>query len=207
MNLPNALTVSRICLVPLLVTVLLTKFEGRQIAGIPVELVAAAIFGLASLTDWADGYLARRRKQVTPLGQVIDPLADKLLTSAAFISLVQMELAPAWMVAVIIGREFAVTALRSLTYARGVAIPASWLGKVKMIGQVVAILALILSQGQQPQLLLIGHAALWLVVVMALVSAADYFRRFNFFYVPRGSSGKSSPGEPGSVVKLDRKAG
>ena len=75
---------------------------------------------LASLTDWLDGYLARRRKQVTALGQVIDPLADKLLTSAAFISLVQMELAPAWMVAVIIGREFAVTALRSLAYARGV---------------------------------------------------------------------------------------
>src|SRR5438105_15516494 len=145
MNLPNALTVSRICLVPLLVVVLLTKFEGRQILGVPVELVGAAIFGLASLTDWADGYLARRRKQVTPLGQVIDPLADKLLTSAAFISLVQMELAPAWMVAVIIGREFAVTALRNLAYSRGVVIPASPLGKIKMVAQVVAILALILG--------------------------------------------------------------
>src|SRR5438552_15182942 len=154
MNLPNALTVSRICLVPLLVVVLLTKFEGRQILGVPVELVGAAIFGLASLTDWADGYLARRRKQITPLGQVIDPLADKLLTSAAFISLVQMDLAPAWMIAVIIGREFAVTALRSLGYARGVAIPASPLGKIKMIAQVVAILALILSYGEQRQLLL-----------------------------------------------------
>jgi len=201
MNLPNALSVTRIFLVPLLVVVLLTKFEGRQIAGIPVELVGAAIFGLASLTDWADGYLARRRKQVTPLGQVIDPLADKLLTSAAFISLVQMDLAPAWMVAVIIGREFAVTALRSLSFARGVAIPASWLGKVKMIGQVVAILALILSQGEQPQLLFIGHTALWVVVVTALISAADYFRRFNFFAAPRVSPAKSS------VVKLDRKAG
>src|SRR5216110_3788052 len=92
--------------VPLIVVVLLTKFEGRQIFGIPNEIVAAAIFGLASLTDWADGYLARRRKQVTPLGQVIDPLADKLLTSAAFISLVQMEMASAWIVALIIGREF-----------------------------------------------------------------------------------------------------
>src|SRR2546423_8855388 len=93
MNLPNSLSVSRICLVPLLVVVLLTKFEGRQILGVPVELVGAAIFGLASLTDWADGYLARRRKQITPFGQFIDPLADKLLTLAAFISLVQMELA------------------------------------------------------------------------------------------------------------------
>src|SRR5918912_1129908 len=123
MNLPNALTVSRICLVPL--------------------LVGAGIFGLASLTDWADGYLARRRKQITPLGQVIDPLADKLLTSAAFISLVQLDLAPAWMVAVLLGREFAVTALRSLAYSRGVAVPASQLGKIKMVAQVIAILALI----------------------------------------------------------------
>src|SRR5713226_8286953 len=125
MNLPNSLTVSRIFLVPLLVVVLLTKFEGRQILGVPTEIVGAAIFGLASLTDWADGYLARRRKQITMLGQVIDPLADKLLTSAALISLVQIDLAPAWMVAIIIGREFAVTGLRSLTYARGIAIPAS----------------------------------------------------------------------------------
>src|SRR5689334_13381277 len=145
MNLPNALTVTRIFLVPLLVVVLLTKFEGRMIFGVRKELVGAAIFGLASLTDWLDGYVARRRKQVTSLGQVIDPLADKLLTSAAFLALVQMGLAPAWMVAVIIGREFAITGLRSLAYARGVAIPASPLGKVKMIAQVVAILALILS--------------------------------------------------------------
>jgi len=183
MNLPNSLTVTRICLVPLLVVVLLTKFEGRQILGIPTELVGAGIFGLASLTDWADGYLARRRKQITPLGQVIDPLADKLLTSAAFISLVQMGLAPAWMVAVIIGREFAVTGLRSLTYARGVAIPASPLGKVKMIAQVVAILALILSSAGPAADVLwwIGQTALWIVVVAALVSAADYFRRFNLF--------------------------
>ena len=183
MNLPNSLTVTRICLVPLLVVVLLTKFEGRQILGMQTEFVGAGIFALASLTDWADGYLARRRKQITALGQVIDPLADKLLTSAAFISLVQMGLAPAWMVAVIIGREFAVTALRSLTYARGVAIPASPLGKVKMIAQVIAILSLILSAaGEAAELLWwIGQAALWVVVITALVSAADYFRRFNLF--------------------------
>src|SRR5919198_1593157 len=122
MNLPNALTISRIFLVPLLVVLLLTKFEGHLILGVPKELVGAAIFGLAALTDWLDGYLARRRKQITTLGQVIDPFADKLLTSAALISLVQMDLAPAWMVAVIIGRELAVTGLRSLAYARGVVI-------------------------------------------------------------------------------------
>src|SRR5215216_856752 len=142
MNLPNSLSVTRIFLVPLHVVVLLTKFEGRLIFGVPKEIVGAAIFAIASFTDWADGYLARRRKQITPLGQVIDPLADKLLTSAALISLVQMDLAQSWMVAVIIGREFAVTTLRSLAYAR-------------------------------------------VVVVTALVSAADYFRRFNLFLSPR----------------------
>lgn len=185
MNLPNSLTVSRIFLVPLLVVVLLTKFEGRVIFGVPKELVGAAIFGLASLTDWLDGYLARRRKQITALGQVIDPFADKLLTSAALISLVQMDVAPAWMVAVIIGREFAVTGLRSLAYARGVAMPASRLGKIKMIAQVVAILALILGHGGSRELLLLGQAGLWVVVVSALVSAADYFRRFNLILNPR----------------------
>src|SRR5438046_194294 len=183
MNLPNALTLTRIFLVPLLVVVLLTKFEGRLILGVPKELVGAAIFGLASLTDWLDGYLARRRKQITTFGQVIDPLADKLLTSAALISLVQMNLAPAWMAVVIIGREFAVTGLRSLAYARGVVIPASPLGKIKMVAQVVAILALILAHGTR-ELLVVGQAALWVVVITALASAADYFRRFNLFPSP-----------------------
>ena len=187
MNLPNSLTVMRIFLVPLLVVVLLTKFEGRQILGVPNEIVGAAIFGLASLTDWADGYLARRRKQITPLGQMIDPLADKLLILAALISLVQMDLAPAWMVAVILGREFAVTALRSLAYARGIAVPASPLGKVKMVAQVVAILALILAHGRMRQFHLdrVGQAALWVVMVTALTSAADYFRRFSVVISPR----------------------
>jgi CDP-diacylglycerol--glycerol-3-phosphate 3-phosphatidyltransferase len=189
MNLPNSLTVTRIFLVPLLVVVLLTKFEGRQILGVPKELVGAAIFGLASLTDWLDGYLARRRKQVTALGQVIDPLADKLLISAALISLVQLDLATAWMVALIIGRELAVTGLRSLAYARGLVIPASPLGKIKMIAEVVAILALILSQvgtvGERNELYVLGQVALWVVVVAAFVSAADYFRRFNVVLSPR----------------------
>src|SRR6188474_733098 len=123
MNLPNSLTLVRMVLVPLLVVVLLTEFEGRQVFGISKELVAAAIFGVASITDWLDGYLARRRRQVTWLGQVLDPIADKLLTSAAFISLVQLGLAPAWMVALIISREFAITGLRSLAYTKGITIP------------------------------------------------------------------------------------
>jgi CDP-diacylglycerol--glycerol-3-phosphate 3-phosphatidyltransferase len=188
MNLPNALTISRIFFVPLLVVVLLTNFDGRNIAGVPTELVGAAIFGLASITDWLDGYLARRRKQITMLGQVIDPLADKLLTCAALISLVRMDLVVPWIATVIIGREFAVTTLRSVAYARGVSIPASPMGKIKMVGEVVAILALILAYGAdglRTPLYWIGQAALWVVIVAALASAVDYFRRFNVVLNPR----------------------
>jgi CDP-diacylglycerol--glycerol-3-phosphate 3-phosphatidyltransferase len=202
MNLPNSLTVTRIFLVPLLVVVLLTEFEGRQILGIPKEFVGAAIFGFASLTDWADGYLARRRKQVTPFGQFIDPFADKLLIVAALISLVSMDLAPAWMVAIIIGREFAVTTFRSIAYARGVVVPASRLGKIKMVAQVVAILALILGHGHKAWFMLLGQAALWVVVVAALVSAADYFRRFNLILSPRVADFTAARERRG-----DRKAG
>ena len=180
MNLPNTLSVTRIFLVPLLVVVLLTTFEGRMILGVRKELVGAAIFAVASLTDWLDGYFARRRQQVTAFGQFIDPLADKLLTVAAFVSLVQMELAPAWMVAIILGRDFAITALRSYSYTRGVSMPASFLGKLKMVAQVVAILALILGKDHLQQFVMVGQIALWVSVVAALVSAADYFRRFSW---------------------------
>jgi CDP-diacylglycerol--glycerol-3-phosphate 3-phosphatidyltransferase len=177
MNLPNTLTLVRIFLVPLLVVVLLTQ-AGREIFGVPKELLGAAIFGIASITDWLDGYLARRRRQVTWLGQVLDPIADKLLTSAAFISLVQLGLAPAWMVALIIGREFAITGLRSLAYTKGITIPASRLGKIKMASQVTAILLLILGWRPLPWLAPIGYAALWVVMLTAVISAIDYYRRF-----------------------------
>jgi CDP-diacylglycerol--glycerol-3-phosphate 3-phosphatidyltransferase len=171
MNLPNSLTLARIFLIPLLVVVLLTKFDGK-------ELVGAAIFGLAAFTDWLDGFLARRRKQVTTFGQLMDPLADKLLITAALVSLVQMELAPAWMVAVILGRELGVTVLRSVAYSRGITIPASPLGKVKMMSQVVAILLLILGRENLQGFFVLGNVALWVVVVTSLGSAADYYRRF-----------------------------
>ena len=178
MNLPNALTLARIFLVPLLVVALMTEFEGRLILGVRRELVAAAIFAVASVTDWLDGYLARRRKQVTTLGQLMDPIADKLLVMAALVSLVQMGLAPAWMVAAIIGRELAVTGLRSIAYNRGVTIAASPLGKFKMASQVVAILLLILGKDHLQQFFVLGQIALWVVLVTALVSAADYYGRF-----------------------------
>ncbi len=185
MNLPNSLTLARIFLVPLLVVVLWTEFEGK-------ELVGAAIFSVAALTDWLDGFLARRQKQVTTFGQLMDPLADKLLITAALISLVQMELAPAWMVAIILGRELGVTVLRSLAYSRGETIPASPLGKAKMMSQVVAILLLILGREHLRQFFVLGQIALWIVVVTALASALEYYRRFTL----AGPNPKSAPFEP-----------
>jgi CDP-diacylglycerol---glycerol-3-phosphate 3-phosphatidyltransferase len=179
-NLPNSLTLARIFLVPLLVVVLLTKLNGWEPPfGIGKELLAAGIFAVASLTDWADGYLARRRKQVTGLGQWMDPLADKLLVTAALVSLAQMGLAASWMVVVILGREFSVTLLRAVAHARGQALPASPIGKLKMAAQVVAILALILGSQQGGPLLWLGTIALWGATIAALISAADYYRHFN----------------------------
>ena len=188
MNLPNALSLARIFLVPLLVLVLVTKFEGRLIYGVRMELVGAAIFGIASLTDWLDGYLARRRKQVTTLGQLLDPLADKLLITAALLSLVQMDIAPAWMVLVILGREFAVTVLRGVAYSRGVVIAASPLGKLKMVSQVVAILLLILGYDHLQRFFILGRIALWVAVITAVASGLDYYRRFNHVLAQRGPS-------------------
>jgi CDP-diacylglycerol--glycerol-3-phosphate 3-phosphatidyltransferase len=169
-NLPNALTVLRIFLVPLLVVVLLTRFEGHVYFG-------AAIFGLAVLTDYLDGYFARRRNEVTRLGILLDPLADKLLTAAAFLSLVEMGVVPAWVVMIILARELAVTGLRNLAAGRGVLIRASGLGKGKMVAQVTAILLLLLSR-PLPWLRVPGLVALVVVVAVTLVSGADYFHRF-----------------------------
>jgi CDP-diacylglycerol--glycerol-3-phosphate 3-phosphatidyltransferase len=193
MNLPNSLTLTRIFLVPLLVVVLLTNSEGHVVFGVDKALLGAAIFGVASLTDFLDGFLARRRKQITTLGQMIDPMADKLLTSAAFISLVQMKLAPAWMVTVIIGRELAVTGLRSIAYARGLSIPASSLGKTKMIAQVVAILALILGRDRLQGFFVVGEVALWVVLATAVISGIDYYRKFNSVLSARVAEVKAAP--------------
>jgi CDP-diacylglycerol--glycerol-3-phosphate 3-phosphatidyltransferase len=171
-NLPNALTLLRIFMVPFLVVVLLTKFTGR-------EFVALAIFLLAAITDFFDGWVARRRNQMTRLGALLDPIADKLLMSAAFISLVEIDPqhVPAWMVVIIIGREFAVSGLRSIAAQQGVTISASSLGKGKMISQVVAISLLILGY-QLGQFRAIGTVALWAVMLFALASGVDYFAKF-----------------------------
>src|SRR5437667_12764695 len=147
MNLPNSLTIARIFFVPLLVAVLVAQNVSIRILGVTVtnEWLALAIFLVAAATDLLDGYLARRWGQVTTIGTLLDPIADKLLISAALISLVQVHAAPAWMAVLIIGREFAVTGLRSIAAAEGYTIKASDLGKTKMIAQVVAISFLLLS--------------------------------------------------------------
>lgn len=192
MNLPNSLTVGRIFLVPLLLVVLLTKPEGWRLFDVSKEAMGAVIFGVASLTDWLDGYVARRRKQVTGLGQWMDPLADKLLVTAALLSLLKMNLAPAWMVAVILGREFFVTVLRSIVHARGQAMPASPVGKVKLGAQVIAILVLILGRGPLADIIVVGQAALWVATLAAIVSAVDYWRKFNRLPAGRPAIGADS---------------
>lgn len=170
MNLPNSLTLFRIFLVPLLVVVLLTRFPNRAYIGV-------AIFVAAAVTDWLDGHLARRRRQVTAFGTWLDPIADKLLVAAAFIALVEMQLAPAWMVTIIVGREVAVTGLRNIALLRGFAIEVSQWGKAKMAVEVVAITTLILGETSLT-FATVGGWALWLAMALALFSATQYFHRF-----------------------------
>lgn len=191
MNLPNALTMLRIFLVPVLVVLLLTRTEHGLLLG-------TAVFGLGVLTDYLDGYFARKRNQVTRLGILLDPVADKLLTAAAFISLVEMDAVPAWMVVIIVGREFAVTGLRNVAASRGILIPASGLGKGKMVSQVVAIFLLLFAI-RWPVVRIVGLVALWVVVVMALASGLDYFRRF-WKTVSRPSARPEEPGLPGAAA-------
>ena len=169
-NAPNSLTLFRVFLVPFLVVALLTEFEGKEYVGL-------GIFLLAAVTDLVDGWIARRFNQITRLGILLDPIADKLLISAAFISLVELRLAPAWMVVVIIGREFAISGLRSVAAQQGVDMPASSLGKGKTVSQVIAISLLILGT-KLGEFQWLGPAVLWVVVVLAILSALDYLRKF-----------------------------
>jgi len=180
MNLPNALTILRIFFVPLLVAALVQeKYPGLQLAWltVPQEWLALAIFLAAAATDLLDGYLARRWKQVTTIGTLLDPIADKLLVSAALISLVQVRVLPGWMAILIIGREFAVSGLRSIAAAEGYTIRANDLGKTKMLAQVVAISWMMFSRGH-PAMHFSGMVLMWTVVFFAMLSAVSYFRKF-----------------------------
>ena len=144
MNLPNYLSLARIVIVPLLVVVLLTPVADQWL-GISGYVLAIIIFLIAAFTDILDGHLARRRNQVSTLGKFLDPIADKLLISAALIVLVEKHLAPSWAVVVILGREFIVTGLRSVAASEGIVIQAQNIGKLKMWAQCVSIVALLVA--------------------------------------------------------------
>ncbi len=172
MNLPIGLTLSRIVLVPLLIVFLISSYRVNV-------LIAAAIFLLAAVTDWLDGLIARRRNQVTTLGALLDPVADKLLVAAALVSLLQIEKVAAWMVVVIVGRELAVTGLRAVAATVGVIVPASRLAKWKTVGQYVAITMLIVEKGiESVPFHALATGVLWAALVLTVVSGVDYFYRF-----------------------------
>ncbi len=175
MNLPNSLTLIRIVLTPLLVYLLIYISEVYSI-------IAAAVFLAAAVTDWLDGHLARRRRQVTTLGKLLDPVADKILVSAALISMVQIDLVPGWMVMMIVGREFAVTGLRGIAATHGVVIEARDLAKYKTALQYVTIILLILTKSIPAEIqdyyVYFSTGALWMTLGVTLYSGVDYFVRF-----------------------------
>ncbi len=185
-NLPNYITLSRIFLIPVFIWVLSSnRFAGTNGQR---EILACAVFLAASITDGIDGYLARKRGQITTMGMLLDPLADKLLIAAAFITLVQFNphIVPAWIAVVIIGREFLVSGLRSIAAQQGFTIDASDLGKVKMVVQIVVVILCILEHQWRAwdfklfifPLNVLSVVGIWFMVTLSLVSAVDYFAAF-----------------------------
>ena len=179
MNLPNTLTIARIFFVPILVAVLVQEritlhWNGAVITN---DVVALIIFWVAAATDLLDGYLARRWKQVTTIGTLLDPIADKLLVSAALISLVQERVVPGWMVVLLVGREFAVSGLRSIAAVEGYTIKASELGKTKTFWQVLAISLLMISI-HHTWVATWANLSLYVVVLFSIWSAIAYFLKF-----------------------------
>jgi CDP-diacylglycerol--glycerol-3-phosphate 3-phosphatidyltransferase len=179
MNLPNTLTLLRIFFVPLLVAALVQAPSEVDLGFFTIrnELLALAIFLIAAATDLLDGYLARRWGQITTVGTLLDPIADKLLVSSALIALVQVRVVPAWMTIVVIAREFAISGLRSIAAAEGYIIKASDFGKAKLVSQVTAVSLLLLSM-RWPEWRDIAILAMWGVVVISVISALFYFRKF-----------------------------
>ncbi len=171
-NLPNILTSIRILLVPILVVVLLTKFDGKEFVGL-------GLFLLAALTDFLDGFFARRWNLVSRFGQLLDPAADKILVAAAFVSLVELDprVTPSWMVVTILAREFAVNALRSHAAAEQIVIPAGISGKIKTGAQIVAI-SLLIIYNQLGEFSHLAPISLWVAVLVTLYSGFEYFARY-----------------------------
>lgn len=181
MNIPNQITISRILLIPIFMAVMLIDFGWGNITFLGAEMginqfLGALIFLFASLTDWVDGYYARKYNLVTTFGKFLDPLADKLLVSAAFIILVEMNLAPSWIVILIISREFAVTGLRLVLAGEGEVVAAGWLGKIKTTAQIIAIATLLLHN---PIFAWIDFrfdiTMLYIALIFTLWSGWDYF--------------------------------
>ncbi|MGB8952327.1 MAG: CDP-diacylglycerol--glycerol-3-phosphate 3-phosphatidyltransferase [Candidatus Aminicenantales bacterium] len=178
MNAPTVLTTLRIVSIPILVVVLLSQFNNKAI-------FAFAIFLLASLTDTFDGLWARKKNKITVLGQLLDPIADKLLITAALICLVELGSLPSWVAILIIGREIAVTGLRAIASSRGHIISASRLGKMKMTLETIAVSMLILGKGILGALYFLSQIALWLAVAVAVISGIEYFIKFAPFLLSR----------------------
>ncbi|PJN82682.1 CDP-diacylglycerol--glycerol-3-phosphate 3-phosphatidyltransferase [Bacillus velezensis] len=182
-NLPNKITLARIALIPVFMIIMLVPFQWGSVhigdESIPVaHLTGAVLFIIASTTDWVDGYYARKLNLVTNFGKFLDPLADKLLVSVALITLVQFDLAPAWMVIIIISREFAVTGLRLVLAGTGEVVAANMLGKIKTWAQIIAVAALLLHN--LPFELVsfpFGDIALWVAVLFTVISGWDYFAK------------------------------
>lgn len=180
-NLPNKITVSRIVLIPVFMVLMLAPLDLGELAigqeTIPyAHLFGAIIFIIASVTDWVDGYYARKLNLVTNLGKFLDPLADKLLVSAALIALVELQMAPAWIVILIISREFAVTGLRLVLAGEGEVVAANMLGKIKTWAQIIAVSALLLHNIPFKMISVpFDTIALWVALIFTLVSGWDYF--------------------------------
>lgn len=183
MNLPNKITISRIFLIPFFILILTLPLDwGAWEIGstsLPItHFVAAMLFLVASLTDWLDGYIARKYHLITNMGKFLDPLADKLLVSAAFILLVELGLAPAWIVIVIISREFAVTGLRLVASGEGIVLAASNMGKLKTVSQILAIALLMLHNFPFSYLNIpVDIIVLYIAFILTTWSGIDYFIR------------------------------
>jgi CDP-diacylglycerol--glycerol-3-phosphate 3-phosphatidyltransferase len=171
-NLPIGLTITRIVAAPFLILFLISSSRVHA-------LIGAAIFMLAAFTDWLDGVLARRRNEVTTLGTLLDPIADKLLVAAALVSLLTIDKIEGWVVVIIIGRELAVTGLRTVAASVGIIVPASRLAKWKTVSQYVAVTMLIVEKGfEAHDFHVAATAVLWVALGLTIVSAVDYFYRF-----------------------------
>ncbi|WP_210363889.1 CDP-diacylglycerol--glycerol-3-phosphate 3-phosphatidyltransferase [Bacillus sp. REN3] len=189
MNLPNKITISRIFMIPLFMIVMLVPFSWGEISLLGTEmpvthLVGALIFIIASTTDWVDGHYARKHNMVTNLGKFLDPLADKLLVSAALVVLVDLNLAPSWIVIVIISREFAVTGLRLVLAGGGEVVAANMLGKIKTWTQIVAISALLLHNIIFEYFSFpFDDIALWVAMFFTIWSGWDYFDKNKHVFI------------------------